>query len=134
MKEEIIVKNQNFLYSTLLVESVRYCHQNRVPLLGVHYKYYLFIFCLVQTSDLSDNHVSSTISNIRRRQRSNSMNSHYSSSETTTRSISCEELPKPVCRKHSTNYSGSNFNLVFGTPTTTTSLSFNTTTNDSLQY
>lgn len=57
----------------------------------------------------------------RLRQRSISMNSRHSSSEITTRSISCEELPKPVCRKHSKNYYGSNFNLFCGTPTSSTS-------------
>jgi len=48
------------------------------------------------------------------RRRSTSGNSVHSSMS--GRSTSCEELPKPVCRKHSTS-NGSSLNLVCGTPT-----------------
>lgn len=51
-----------------------------------------------------------------RRRRSMSGNSCHSSAS--NRSSSCEELPKPTCRKHSTSYyTGSTMSLVCGTPT-----------------
>uniref|UniRef100_A0A915DJT0 Uncharacterized protein n=1 Tax=Ditylenchus dipsaci TaxID=166011 RepID=A0A915DJT0_9BILA len=51
-----------------------------------------------------------------RRKRSMSGNSCHSTNS--NRSSSCEELPKPVCRKHSTSqHGGSSLSLVCGTPT-----------------
>jgi len=73
--------------------------------------------CSVQ-EDEAQSTFGRSVGSVRNRRRSTSGDSIHST--VSGRSSSCEELPKPVCRKHSTSHWGSrgSLNLVCGTPTT----------------